>query len=201
MFGSVLYWLQSVLKTRQILHNDKPYLERSYVCTLFGWRVYLHRFVACDEDGLHDHPFEQSFSIILKGWYWEDRWAGRRKVRFFNHVGPDCLHRIILPDNGKDVWTLFFHTERTRPWGFFRSSEKSDAIRPQKLEFVPASFGEDPPFSDWSKNKKGAQLRSQPGFYDIPRNKNAYSSGFLSYPKDAYISQAKARELLIKNTH
>lgn len=196
MIGKLLYMLQSYLKTRQILHNQKPYLERSYVCTLFGWRVYLHRFVACDEDGLHDHPFEESFSIILKGWYWEDRWSGRRKVRFFNHVGPDCLHRIVLPDNGRDVWTLFFHTERKRPWGFFRKSEKTS-----NLEFVPASFGDDPPFSDWSKNISGKELRKQTEFYNIPVNKNAYSSGILTYPLDAQTSQAKSREELIKNSH
>ena len=59
------YALQGYLPTRHISHLGAPYMERSYVATVFGVRVYLHRFVACDEDGVHDHPFRYSASLIL----------------------------------------------------------------------------------------------------------------------------------------
>ena len=46
------------LPCRIISDNDQPYLERYYIATLFGVRLYLHRFVGSDPDrGLHDHLF------------------------------------------------------------------------------------------------------------------------------------------------
>ena len=115
------YRWQSRLPTRHISHRGAPYLERSYVATVFGIRIYLHRFVACDEDGLHDHPFRHSLSLILAGWYWEDLWAGRGRRRWFNYIGPNKLHRVVLPEAaGADVWTLFFHTPRVKAWGILQ---------------------------------------------------------------------------------
>lgn len=178
MLSSLLYKFQSKLKTRQITHNGQPYLERSYLGTIFGKRIYLHRFVACDEDGLHDHPFLRSWSFLISGWYFEDRWSCRRKVMFFNYIGPDRLHRIVLPQNGRDVWTLFTHTARVKPWGLFRKHESH-------VEWKNMSEPGDPAFSDWSKDSTAGQLREKGLLFNIPPGKNAYGAGIIEYPGNA----------------
>ena len=62
----LLLWLTGFLPCRIISEGDQPYLERYYLMTLFGWRFYIHRFVASDPDrGLHDHPWPKAYSIIL----------------------------------------------------------------------------------------------------------------------------------------
>lgn len=180
---SVLTAIQSRLKTRQICHQGKPYLERSYVGTLLGIRVYLHRFVASDEDGLHDHPFRWSFSLLLRGWYWEERWRVRRRVRWCNLIGPSDFHRVVLPDNGRDVWTLFFHTARRQPWGFMRPNGKE--THGACYEYVAVSKANDPAFSDWSNDVSGAELRRRSDAFAIPRGKNAYAIGLLPHPDHA----------------
>ena len=185
------YWLQGMLPTRHIPHRGHPYLERSYVCTLFGTRVYLHRFVACDEDGLHDHPFKYSLSLILAGWYFEDHWVGRVKRRWLNYIGPNRFHRVVLPENqGADVWTLFMHSARVKPWGFMRPV--SEGAHGPELGYRPESDPEDPAFSTWHLTAAtGAELRARPErnigspAFNIPLGKNAYSAGFTLYPESA----------------
>lgn len=123
------------LPCRIISDAGKPYLERYYIATLFGTRIYLHRFVASDPDrGLHDHPWRWAFSIILLGWYWEDTRYGLRKVRWFNRLTGDTFHRVILfgqptdiydYESSPQVWTIFMHkAERAKPWGFLRNKDQ-----------------------------------------------------------------------------
>jgi hypothetical protein len=183
MIRKALFALQSRLPTRQIAHKGKPYLERSYLGTVLGLRFYLHRFVACDEDGVHDHPFLYSVSLLLAGWYWEDRWALRYRRRWFNLIGPNDMHRVVLPENGKDVWTLFVHSARVKPWGFLRASA-TDRHGP-RYEYRPESHAEDPAYSDWSKDESGKRLRESGKMFPIPLGMNAYAVGLLDYPDDA----------------
>lgn len=162
----MLYQISDRLPMRYIDH-DGSYMERFYVTTIGKVRVYLHRFVGSDPDGLHSHPFPYSFSIILVGWYFEDRPMQRRIRRFFNFIGPNDLHRVVLPNNGKDVWTLFFHTPRSQPWGTLRpvDGEVLDADVPgvlatKEYAYVVHSEPEDPAFSTWYKTApKGRELR------------------------------------------
>lgn len=185
------YWLQGRLPTRHIAHLGQPYLERSYVGTLFGVRIYLHRFVACDEDGLHDHPFAWSGSLILAGWYYEDHWVGRVRRRWFNLIGPNRFHRVVLPEHaGHDVWTLFFHTPRIKPWGFLRPT--AAGRHGAQMTYTPQSAPDDPAFSDWHRTAPdGRTLRTEPSrnvsgpAFDVPLGKNAYSAGFSLYPASA----------------
>lgn len=186
------YWLQGRLPTRHISHEGLPYMERSYVGTVAGLRIYLHRFVACDEDGVHDHPFRWSLSCILAGWYHEDRWAGRIVKRWLNLIGPNDFHRVVLPENeGRDVWTLFIHTARVKPWGFLRPS--AEGKHGPVMTYAPESNAEDPAFSEWHKTAPtGAQLRQNPALnigggpaFDIPLGMNAYSAGLAKYPDSA----------------
>lgn len=136
----LLHWIASFLPCRIISDNGQPYLERYYVVTLFGVRFYLHRFVGSDPArGLHDHPWRWARSIILSGWYYEERRDGRRKVRWYNKLAGDNFHRVILPSaflhgwtDWNDVlpcWTLFFHdAEYVKPWGFLRRLDGETAM-------------------------------------------------------------------------
>lgn len=94
-----LYWLTSRLPCRIISDDGTPYLERYYLGTVFGVRFYLHRFVGSDPArGLHDHPWAWARSIVLSGWYFEERRDGKRhKVKWYNKLTGDTFHRVILP--------------------------------------------------------------------------------------------------------
>lgn len=189
---SLLFWIQGNLPTRHIPHQGKPYLERSYIGTFAGLRFYLHRFVACDEEGVHDHPFRYSLSIILAGWYFEDRWVGRRIRRWFNFIGPNALHRVVLPDNAShDVWTLFVHTGRCKPWGVLRAVARGQ--HGPVMAYEPRSMPTDPAFSNWHLRAPiGKVLRAHPELnidgvpaFDIPLGLNAYAAGLIEYPASA----------------
>jgi hypothetical protein len=93
-----------------------------------GWRVYLHRFHAADDDGHHNHPWRWSFSIVLRGSYTEEvlevgarpHWPFRltaRRVRWFNWISASKYHRIT--ELHGDVWTLFFCGPVAQGWGFW----------------------------------------------------------------------------------
>ena len=169
MLRSLLYALTAKLPARYINHEGAPYLERYYLCTIGSIRFYIHRFVASDPDGIHDHPFRYSWSLILAGWYFEDRWAIRYKRKWFNSIGPSDFHRVVLPDNGKDVWTMFFHTPRVKPWGFLRPSKESK--HGPEYTYIPQSDPEDPQMSQWYKTAPtGAELRLK---RKIPLGQNA----------------------------
>lgn len=120
MIRRFLLWLTAYLPVREIKHRGQPYLERYHLVTLFGyWRVYIHRFVGSDPDGLHSHPWRWGFTVILAGWYIEQRRFGHRAVRWCGFVNGDTFHRVIKPES-TDVWTLFIHSPRVMRWGFLR---------------------------------------------------------------------------------
>lgn len=132
------------LPAHDIRHNGRPYLRRYYVGTLFGVRVYLHHFVGSDPDGLHNHPARFGASFILAGYYFEERrfcpQPYPRRVRWFNIVNGDTMHRVIVPSELEatiefseaipggwqnsylvdrpdlGVWTLFAHTKKVARW-------------------------------------------------------------------------------------
>lgn len=181
------------------MHEGKPYLERHYVCTVFGVRVYLHRFVACDEDGVHDHPFRYSVSLILAGWYYEDRWAKRYVRRWFNFIGPNDFHRVVLPHHAShDVWTLFMHVPRTKPWGFLRAVAKG--LHGPVFEYRPQSEPNDPALSTWHLTApKARELRKQAEF-QVPLGMNAYAAGLVAYPEQAKTHSLAYNEKLLADS-
>jgi len=117
-----LLWWSARLPVRIIADDGMPYLERYYVCSVFGTRCYLHRFVGSDPDAvLHDHPWRWALSIILVGWYFEERRDGAHVRSFLNFLVGDNFHRVVLPAMSAPVWTLFIHRAgRSKPWGFLR---------------------------------------------------------------------------------
>ncbi len=169
MMRRFLIWLSARLPVRVIKHQGEPYLERYYLATLFGyWRVYLHRFVDSDPDGLHSHPWRYGFTVILVGWYLERRRFGQRVVRWLGIVNGDTFHRVIKP-HGPDVWTLFIHSPRVMNWGFLRRRAVfSFGCMPGKVrreEYGPYRYeevGDDCPTRHgdwWKKAPKGRDLR------------------------------------------
>lgn len=150
--NKLLYWLTGYLPARIISDGEAPYLERYYLFTLLGWRFYLHRFVGSDPDlGLHDHPWVRAFSIVLSGWYWEERRSGRRKVRWFNALTGDTFHRVVLPvqyasEQEWPCWTLFFHrTGKAKEWGFLNAIDETGEIK----IFEPYTYAREGRQTDW----------------------------------------------------
>ncbi len=120
--GKLLHWATSRLRLRVITFEGKPYLERYYLGGLFGGRAYIHRFVDSDPggQGLHDHPWAWSLSLVLAGWYFEHRRSGLGTIFFWNFIAGDKFHRVELPPEEREVWTLFIHGPRRKPWGFLQ---------------------------------------------------------------------------------
>lgn len=136
----LLEWWASRLRIRPIYHEGGLYLKRYYICTLFGWRVYLHHFMMSDPDGRHNHPFPYSFSLILAGYYFEETRWGVKKKRLFNFIGPDKFHRVLVPQKSsghyiaaddwsteyRTCWSIFVHGPRTCHWAFLRRLPKKN---------------------------------------------------------------------------
>ena len=160
-----LYWLAGRLPARIISDGSVPYLERYYLFTILGWRFYLHRFVGSDPDrGLHDHPWTRAFSLVLHGWYYEERRSGRRKVLWFNSLAGDTFHRVVLPCNYATeqewpCWTLFFHRAgSTKEWGFLNDCDggKNKIFR----HYLYTREGSQKGW--WMKAPKGRDIARQP---------------------------------------
>lgn len=132
LFSRVLYRISALFRCRIINGPDQqPYLERYHLLRLpFGYRIYLHRFVASDPGrGLHNHPWQRAFSVVLSGSYEEVRMLGAdndntvitRKIRSgnLNCINGSIFHRINLIDNS-ECWTLFVHSPSSQSWGFIK---------------------------------------------------------------------------------
>ncbi len=97
------------------------------------FNIYLHHFLASDEDrALHDHPWK-NVSILLSGSYLEhmpkniDEWINyndrtiivkKRYPLIPIYRKANSIHRIELIDN-KPIWTLFITGSIVREWGFY----------------------------------------------------------------------------------
>lgn len=166
MINKFLFWVSGRLPVRIISDGEAPYLERYYLFSLLGWTFYLHRFVGSDPDrGLHDHPWARAFSIVLSGWYWEERRSGTKKVRWFNSLTGDTFHRVVLPcpldgrpfdsvmcggphHEPQACWTLFFHRSgRAKTWGFLSPIEGEDGA----AVFAPYRYTREGSQAQWWK--------------------------------------------------
>lgn len=97
------------------------YLHRWYVVPRnLRANVYLHRFLASDDDrALHDHPWP-STSLCLRGFMYEYCASGPpRKVMAGDVIDRPATwaHRLeLIP--GTECWTLFATGAVEREWGF-----------------------------------------------------------------------------------
>ena len=126
------------LKYTIICEQSVPYLGRFYL----GQRsrpnvpsVYLHYFFASDDpDFLHNHPWNDSHSLILTGGYREESFITGARGLPFGKNGPEIevttfrpgdwvdisqnrYHRVELL--GKGCWTLFIAGKRVDTWHFW----------------------------------------------------------------------------------
>lgn len=133
MIFRLLNWIAAKRRSFLIPHLDgRPYLLRVLLRgrltgenTRPRFSLYLHRFLSSDGDApLHNHPWDWSFSIVLRGGYVEEK-RGRdgvtviRRLRplRINKLGPRDFHRIV-DIKGKETWSLFFAGRKSRDWGF-----------------------------------------------------------------------------------
>ena len=134
----LLFRLSAYCRCRVINGPDhEPYLERYHLLRLpFGYRVYLHRFVASDPGrGLHNHPWRHAVSLLLSGRYEETRMLSasednaiqRRTIRAgrLNYISAAVYHRINI-EPGRECWSLFIHAPRSSDWGFLRNDGYRD---------------------------------------------------------------------------
>lgn len=135
LLSQLLFKISAFCRCRIINGPDqKPYLERYHVLSLpFGYRAYLHRFVASDPGrGLHNHPWNRAMSFVLSGHYEEIRMTDaqhdnaviKRKIGAgsLNWINGSIFHRINLIED-RECWTLFIHSPSAQPWGFLRQKE------------------------------------------------------------------------------
>ena len=149
----LLYRLTNRLPCRIISDDGQPYLERYHVCSLGKIRVYLHRFVGSDPDrGLHSHPWSWAMSLVLSGWYFEERFSGTdkpvlRRVKWLNILLGESFHRVVMPAADAECWTLFIHRQADtgRRWGFLRpfprvEGEGAGRVFAERLVFTPYTY-------------------------------------------------------------
>ena len=83
--------------------------------------VFIHFFHRSDQDrDPHNHPWNRSLALILKGGYVEER-AGRRKTfrpGMINVIRRDDYHRVDLLDPKHGSWSLFVAGNNVGDWGF-----------------------------------------------------------------------------------
>jgi hypothetical protein len=158
-------WLKSKGRHRMIPRErdgkQEDYLERFYILSTRWIGVYLHRFWADDDDGLHDHPWN-SVSILLSGGYIEEMPERQvvpygptiKKMRYPLHPvffvrSKHDAHRITILRRedavteeehhwvGAPIWSLFIRFgSKRRVWGFYRNGGWQPAEVQSRKELV-----------------------------------------------------------------
>jgi len=150
---SVVKWLIARAKKTPYSHIYKDgdvYMERYWLFNPYPvnevererWRskwpsVRLHKIMRPDRDRhMHDHPWDAR-TIILQGWYREERLERRyhflgyqsKIVRAYRYAGETATlkfgeyHKITdVPDEG--VWTMFITWKYMGTWGFMVDGQK-----------------------------------------------------------------------------
>lgn len=109
----LLFWISGFLPCQLI---EAPYLERYFICKIFGWTFLLDRFVGRGGDRyLHSHPWRWGVSIILRGHYTERLENNESRIRrSFNFIGSNKFHGLSLIEKG--TWTLTIHSPKIKDW-------------------------------------------------------------------------------------
>lgn len=121
----MLEWARGVMTSRPpdqiITDGDLPYMERWWIIPRNpAGGVYLHRILRSDKDVPHDHPWRNT-SYVLEGTYMEQDLNGEQTPRVpgdIVHRSASRAHRLILPEGGIPVISLFLIGPWERDWGF-----------------------------------------------------------------------------------
>jgi len=96
------------------------YMRRFWLLRLGPLQIRLHHILAEDPGrDHHDHPWPFR-SVILRGWYLEQREGGRhmrREEGDMYRMKRGEFHRIVQVADG-GAWTLFITWGARRGWGF-----------------------------------------------------------------------------------
>jgi len=107
--------------TRWYLYPGKPRSDGEGTKSDKRFAVFIHFFHRSDKDrDPHNHPWDRSLALILKGGYVEER-AGRRKTfrpGMINIITRNDYHRVDLLDPTRGSWSLFFAGKNMGDWGF-----------------------------------------------------------------------------------
>ena len=148
LLDSITKWLEARGRRRMITqerdgHNEDC-LERFYILRTKWLGIYLHRFWASDDNGLHDHPW-YSASVLLAGSYIEHvpniksrpELVGPTRICVRKPMHPlvtlrskHAAHRIVVPDGTEgQCWSLFIRFGfKKRLWGFYRDGYWVEAL-------------------------------------------------------------------------
>lgn len=149
MLRRIINWAAKRRPLRSIAIDGDEYLRRYYVCGRFlpdyfngkpllgflPFTVYLHHFIRPDRDReLHNHPWDQSISVILTGGYDEERLYGHTfdgetvaggevleedyGPGAINVIDANDFHRVSALKADVETWTLFITGRKTQTWGF-----------------------------------------------------------------------------------
>lgn len=153
-------WMHERSSAKMVRREGADYLERFYLFSFLGFKVFYHVFYMDDPDPLHDHPWQWG-RIILRGRYEEIRatpgpdgklYAFRRA-----QYGPgDIVSRRLAMDAHRvrivegPVHTIFWHWRRERVWGFYHPAgwhaapEEAQDGRVMKGIILPRKIGQTP---------------------------------------------------------
>jgi hypothetical protein len=99
------------------------YMRRFWLLRLGPLQIRLHHILAEDPGrDHHDHPWPFR-SVILRGWYLEQREGGRhfrREAGDTYRMKRGEFHRIVQVADG-GAWTMFITWGARRGWGFKRA--------------------------------------------------------------------------------
>ena len=131
--------------------DGSQYLRRWYIIPRNKkLNVYLHHFLADDDDrALHDHPW-WFITLILKGGYFElteinGKLVPKKRPSVFDIGSPywkRCLayrpaewrHRVVLPvsvwGDSKPCWTIIITGPNVRQWGFWCKRNNGTVTEP-----------------------------------------------------------------------
>jgi len=119
--------------------NEVPYLQRYYMGGIFGYQIWLHRFMTADsERHLHSHPWT-AVSVVLSGWYIEEIHGApsanlRLRLRLPAVIGPSRIHRIGWTQAG--TWTLMLvGRKRESEWFFIDDSGKKVSMKTSERDW------------------------------------------------------------------
>jgi hypothetical protein len=119
---------------------ENPYMERWWIIPRNeACNVYLHRILRSDDDrALHDHPWANT-SYLIDGEYDEIlplKHGSGYEMDALDYQPDNCVtrrrkagdvvqrqatdaHRLVLPEGGKPVISLFMTGPKVREWGFW----------------------------------------------------------------------------------